>query len=159
MPEPTSSLSSIEARISKLERLNRLYLIGICILISVIVCIVSIGAANPVQDNIRTKSVTIVDDQDVERGRFGVGLDGRMSLEFRDPDGVLRALMGVKTNGSPCLNFYDAVQKTRVDLSFDPQGVLAFTLFDKNGKESFTAPNVVPKASNRTISYVELRYP
>jgi hypothetical protein len=67
-------------------------------------------------------------------------VDGRLGLELRDPNGVLRGLMGIGPDGTPALYFYDAATKTRANLSFAPGNKLSLALFDKDGKSTFTAP-------------------
>jgi hypothetical protein len=74
--------------------------------------------------------------------RASLGADGgNVRLDLWDPQGHRRATLGLRSEGSPHLAFYDLDQRVRAELNLGADGEPQFTLRDKGSLEGQTEPS------------------
>jgi hypothetical protein len=79
-----------------------------------------------------------------------LGADGdRVRLDLRDPHGNHRTTLGLGSEGSPYLVFYDRHQQVRAELDLGPDGEPHFILRDQRSLQGKTAPNDFSDSSHQ----------
>jgi hypothetical protein len=162
-----TEISALVCRVDRLEtRLRRARLLGAASL-GALLLLGSLGATGP-SDEIRTKSLIVVDRDGKSRAGFTVGPDGTVLLGFLDANRRTRASIFVGDGGAAGLALADATGKPRVRLDspgnetgrwglivndpsekpraevvVSPDGNPSLRLSDGTGKELFAAPQPV----------------
>jgi hypothetical protein len=73
----------------------------------------------------------------------------QVRLDLLDPQGHLRATLGLGAEGAPGLAFYDRYHRLRAELTLGPDGEPQFTLRDKHSLQGKTEPNLVGDSGHR----------
>jgi hypothetical protein len=126
-------------RVRRLERMNRILVIGMSILGAIVLLAVTLGASPPhqnssVMDNVKTKSVEIVDNAGRTRALLNTGSDGGPCLALLDEAGIVRGrfylYQDINSAEIPRLVLYDEMGRTRemVGVSMDGSAVKLFDL-------------------------------
>jgi hypothetical protein len=167
---PDANMSALAARVERLERQNRWLMRTLVIVAAAAAFLVAIAAAAKpdIPDVVTAKSFQIVDNDGKIRGELGFTDDGAQGLVLRDPDGKERALIAVSPDGFAAMRLFGATgDKSFAGITVSPHGSglgLAYLdadgnyrvgldiqgespdqtpslkLFDKDGKELFSAP-------------------
>ncbi len=89
-----------------------------------------------ISDNLKTKSVELVDEKGKTRGRLYVGKDGIPGLSFVDAEGNARTGLSLDENGNPYLSLWNSNGKGYINFSMDKSGDPRITFSDTKGKSS-----------------------
>ena len=150
-------VSSIESRLARLERQNRLLKRAGAVVAVAVACVLLTGqGAGGGGQPVKASGFLLVDAKGKTAGMWGFGADGSPtfqlfdstgkprvgisvigdkvpSLAFTDTGGNLRAITKVVEDGSPTLQLYDE-KIPRIGLSVLRNGEPTMVLLDKNGK-------------------------
>jgi hypothetical protein len=85
-------------------------------------------------------------------GRLRASLEAsgdKVRLDLWDLQGRRRAYLGLGSEGSPSLAFYDRNHQVRAELNLGPDGEPRFTLRDKRSLQGTSAPNAFGESRRR----------
>ncbi|PIU52809.1 MAG: hypothetical protein COS90_09560 [Deltaproteobacteria bacterium CG07_land_8_20_14_0_80_60_11] len=142
LPPGRDANSRIFDRLEKLARQHRrLKFIGAIILgvFGVILATQAYVLFRPHPLGLAGKDLVLRDPNGNIRVTLGTA-GGKVSLDLRDPQGHRRAALGLGSEGSPHLTFYDQDQQVRAELNLGPGGEPQFTLRDKRSLETSKEP-------------------
>ena len=121
-----SDLPDLVQRVEKLEKANRRLKLAGVLALTLVGCLLLLGAASP-KRTVEAEEFVLRDANGDERARLGITASGS-ALGFRDANGNLRAVLSTKGG----LILYDAKGDMRLSLGDLPGGA-ALLLKDANG--------------------------
>ena len=147
-PAPDEAPSGSDANPEVLDRLEKLarqsrrqkfFGVLFLVVLGVILAIQAYVLLRPVVTGLAVESLVVRDANGNIRATLGTDRD-KVRLDLWDPQGHRRATLGLGSEGTPHLAFYDRDQQVRVELNLGPDGEPKFTLRDKRSLEGHKEP-------------------
>jgi hypothetical protein len=142
LPPGRDANSGVLERLEKLARQHRrLKFIGAIILgvFGVVLATQAYVLFRPHPPGLAVEALVVRGPNGKIRASLGATGD-KVGLDLWDPQGHRRATLGLGSEGSPHLTFYDQDQRVRAELNLGPDGEPKFTLRDKRSLETPKEP-------------------
>ena len=131
---------TIEQRLEKLERQNRMFKIIIVAISLGCAAIAAAGGSAGEDKVIMAREFRLIDSQGKTRGLFSLEAGGSPVIALFDAKGKNRGSFGLLADGSPFFGLYAAQGKTRGLFSLLADGTQVFGLRDAREKTIWSAP-------------------
>ena len=103
----TQDIKSIETRLHKLEKQNRIWKVCSVTALVLIGSLLLMGQASPNPKSIVAEQLTLIREDGKTFAAFASGPDGTSGLWLYDKDGKPRSGFSVSKDGSPALELFD----------------------------------------------------